>query len=128
MQILITNGVRISVEVFYQTEFSKPVENKVFFAYRITIENLNPFSVQLLRRYWRIEDSDGLKREVEGEGVVGLQPILNQDEIHKYISGCPLRTGIGKMGGHFTFIRTGDDSEFSVRVPDFVMVAPFKDN
>jgi ApaG protein len=128
MQVLITNGVRISVEIFYQTEFSKPVENKVFFAYRITIENLNPFQVQLLKRYWQIHDSDGLKRKVEGDGVVGLQPILNQGETHRYISGCPLRTGIGKMGGYFTFIRTEDDSEFNVRVPDFVMVAPFKDN
>ena len=128
MQNLITNGVKISVETFYHTGYSVPVERKIFFAYRIAIQNLNDFQVQLLRRYWMIEDSDGMKREVEGEGVVGEQPILNKGNTHIYISGCPLQTGIGKMWGHFIFISTEDSSEFKVEVPEFKMVAPFKLN
>ncbi len=128
METLITNGVKISVETFYHTDYSVPTENKIFFAYRITIKNLNDFPVQLLRRYWLIEDSNGQKREVEGEGVVGQQPTLNSGERHTYISGCPLTTGVGRMSGHFTFIRSEDSAYFKVNVPVFKMVAPFKLN
>lgn len=128
MQTLITNGVKISVETFYHTDYSVPVEQKIFFAYRISIQNLNDFKVQLLRRYWLIEDSNGLKREVEGEGVVGEQPILEKGDTHSYISGCPLRTGIGKMSGFFTFENSRDETSFTVEVPAFKMVAPFKLN
>ena len=117
------------VETFYHTDYSAPTENKVFFAYRISIQNLNDFQVQLLSRYWMIEDSDGMRREVQGEGVVGEQPILNKGQIHTYMSGCPLRTGIGKMWGYFTFINTQEDADsFIVNVPEFRMVAPFKLN
>lgn len=128
METLITNGVKITVETFYHTDYSVPTENKVFFAYRINIQNLNDFQVQLLSRYWMIEDSDGLKREVKGDGVVGEQPILDNEQNHTYISGCPLRTGIGKMWGYFNFIRTSDSQPFKVNVPAFKMVAPFKLN
>lgn len=128
METLITNGVKITVETYYNRDYSVPIENKIFFAYRITIQNLNDFQVQLLRRYWMIEDSDGLRREVEGEGVVGQQPILENGESHVYISGCPLRTGIGKMWGYFTFIKSKDSKYFKVDVPEFKMIAPFKMN
>jgi len=125
METLTTNGVKISVETFYHHEYSVPTESNIFFAYRISIENLNGFQVQLLRRYWMIEDSNGEKREVRGDGVIGQQPILGQGQNHAYISGCPLKTGIGRMYGHFTFVRMDTNEEFQVDVPIFDMVAPF---
>ena len=70
METTTTKGIRISVETIYKHEYSDPENNKHVFAYRITIENQNDFSVQLLRRHWKIFDSNGIKREVEGEGVL----------------------------------------------------------
>ena len=70
----ISEGVTISVETFYQPDYSNPQESEFMFAYRITIENNNTFPVQLLRRHWYIFDSDSTYREVEGEGVIGIQP------------------------------------------------------
>jgi uncharacterized protein affecting Mg2+/Co2+ transport len=43
------------------------------FTYRITIENQSEYTTQLLRRHWHIHDAGFAKREVEGEGVVGLR-------------------------------------------------------
>jgi ApaG protein len=71
------------------------------FAYRITIENHNSFPVQLHRRQWHIFDSNGEYREVEGEGVVGQQPLLQAGEQFQYVSGCNLRTEMGKMFGKY---------------------------
>jgi len=127
METTTTNGIRISVETFYQAEHSRPLEQKFVFAYRITIENNSPETVQLLRRHWFIFDSNGLKREVEGEGVVGLQPVLDPNESHQYTSWCPLMTEIGKMNGAFLMQRSSG-AVFEARIPEFHLVAPQKRN
>ena len=61
----ISEGVKISVEVFYQPDQSNPANSEYLFAYRITIKNINNFPIQLLRRHWIIADSNGETREVE---------------------------------------------------------------
>ena len=73
----VTEGVKISVEQFYQPEYSNPVQSEFMFAYRVTIENNNPFPVQLLKRHWWIVDSNADRREVEGEGVDRKSTRLN---------------------------------------------------
>ncbi|MEM1319032.1 MAG: Co2+/Mg2+ efflux protein ApaG [Bacteroidota bacterium] len=128
METLTTNGVRVSVETFYQATHSDPMNNKYIHAYRITIINENDFPIQLLRRYWHILDSNGRSREIEGEGVVGKQPILKPGEVHRYVSWSPLATDVGKMYGTYLMIKGDDDSEFSVKIPEFLLVAPFKMN
>ena len=40
----ISDGVEVSVETFYQPDYSNPVSGEYMFAYRITIENHNAFS------------------------------------------------------------------------------------
>ena len=125
LETLITRGIRISVTVDYQPAFSKPAEAQFIFSYEITIENQSNLTVQLLRRHWHILDSLGIAREVEGEGVVGQQPILNPGECHVYQSWCPLRTPIGLMTGTYLMENGEDHSTFLVRIPEFRLVAPF---
>ncbi len=72
----ISEGVEVNVETFYQPDYSNPLSGEYMFAYRITIDNHNSFPVKLFRRHWHIFDSNGSYREVEGEGVVGIQPML----------------------------------------------------
>ena len=98
----VTEGVIVTVETFYQPDYSNPVNGEFMFAYRITLQNNNPFPVRLLRRHWHIFDSNGTQREVEGEGVVGVQPQINSGEQYQYVSGCNLRTEMGKMYGTYT--------------------------
>lgn len=74
-------------------------------AYRISIENLSDYAVQLKRRQWFIFDSSGTQREVEGEGVVGVQPIMQPGEGYSYVSGCQLSTEIGSMSGNYLMSR-----------------------
>ncbi len=128
METLTTNGIKVSVESFYHPHYSKPRLLKFYFAYRITIENQSKHIVQLLRRRWEIADSNGIERVVEGDGVIGQQPVLHPGDQHQYVSGCPLTTEIGRMRGHYEMIRKEDKYEFIVNVPEFKMVAPFKKN
>ena len=73
-------------------------------------------------------DSNGSYREVEGEGVVGVQPILQAGEKYQYVSGCNLRTEMGKMHGTYQMENLNDKKIFDVNIPEFEMIVPFKNN
>lgn len=124
----ISEGVQISVETFYQSDYSNPGNHEFMFAYRITLENHNHFAIKLLRRQWYIFDSNGENREVEGEGVVGVQPLLKPNEKFQYVSGCNLRTEMGKMHGHYLMENQNSKEQFTVKIPSFEMIVPTKMN
>jgi ApaG protein len=124
----ISEGVQISVETFYQPDYSNPANHEFMFAYRITIENHNSFSVKLLRRQWYIFDSDSQNREVEGEGVVGVQPVIESGKQFQYVSGCNLKTEMGRMQGFYEMENQNSLNIFTVKIPPFEMVVPFKMN
>lgn len=123
-----TEGIKISVETYYQPEYSKPLNNEYMFAYRITIENQTNNTIQLISRHWHIIDSNGAKREVKGDGVVGKQPVIEPGDYHQYVSGCHLRSELGKMHGTYLMERQLNGKQFTVNIPEFRLVAPDKLN
>lgn len=123
-----THNIKISVTSSYQNYQSNPLTHRYLYAYRITIENISQESVQLLRRHWIIADSNGIRREIKGDGVVGQQPILHPGQSHRYRSWAPLATDIGKMYGSYTMCRLDTGTLFSVAIPEFQLIAPFKGN
>ncbi len=124
----ISEGVEISVESYYQSDYSNPANNEYMFAYRITIENHNSFSVKLLRRQWKIFDSNGEYKDVEGEGVVGVQPVLQPSKQFQYVSGCNLRSELGRMFGTYEMENQNNKKVFEVKIPPFDLIAPLKMN
>lgn len=124
----ISEGVEVSVEVFYQNDYSNPMNQDYMFAYRVSVENHNGFAVKLLRRHWFIFDSNGEHREVEGEGVIGIQPVLNPSQQYQYVSGCNLKTEMGKMHGTYLMENQNNKEQFYVNIPAFEMIVPFKNN
>lgn len=120
--------MQVSVETFYQPDYSNPLQSEFMFAYRITLENHNRFPVKLHRRHWYIFDSNGTHREVEGEGVVGVQPTLQPGENYQYVSGCNLRSEMGRMYGTYEMENLNSKKAFTVRIPAFEMMAPMKCN
>lgn len=128
MNILTTNGITVAVYNEYLPEYSQPRAGKFVFGYFISIENGSPHTVQLLRRHWVIQQASGEVREVKGEGVVGLQPVIEPGASHEYTSHCELYSDIGRMSGNYLMRRCDDDSLFEVSIPAFQLVAPFKLN
>lgn len=124
----ITKGIKVSVETEYQPAYSSPSQYHYVFTYRITIENQSENTIQLLRRHWHIHDAGFSPREVEGEGVVGQQPVLEPGQAHQYVSGCNLKSGIGKMVGTYLMERIVDGTRVEVNIPEFSMIAPLRLN
>lgn len=128
MVSLISEGVEVSVETFFQQDYSNPQQSEFMFAYKILIENHNSFPIKLHRRHWYIFDSNGTYREVEGEGVVGVQPVLAPGEKYQYVSGCNLRTEMGRMHGTYQMENLNNKKLFDVNIPAFEMFVPYKNN
>jgi ApaG protein len=123
-----TNDIRITVEAAYQNNRNFNVNGEHMFAYRITIQNDGDYTIKLLRRHWYIVDINVENTEVEGEGVVGLQPVLEPGESHQYVSGCAIQSEFGKMRGTYLMERQIDGKKFEVHIPEFNLIVPHRFN
>jgi len=128
MVTAVSSGIKISVETHFEEEFSAAENQQYYFSYDITIENTNEFAVQLLSRQWFITDSNGDKREVQGDGVVGEQPKLQPGQLYTYRSSCDFMTDIGSMRGSYLMKRLDAGLVFKARIPEFVMMMPARKN
>lgn len=124
----VTEGVSIMVEIFYQPAQSNALTSEHLFAYRITIENLSMHPLKLLSRHWHILDSNGTHREVQGDGVVGMQPMIKPGDSYQYTSGVNLQCEIGKMYGTYLMENLFNKKKFTVGIPEFRLVVPAKLN
>lgn len=118
-----TSSITITVEPFYLDEQSEPTEGHFVWAYHVRIENNGEETVQLKTRHWRIIDSLGNVQEVQGEGVIGEQPVLDPGVSFEYTSGTPLSTPSGIMAGTYQ-METGTGRSFDVTIPAFSLDSP----
>jgi len=120
----VTKGIRISISSNFEgTHF----ENKMMyfvFSYTISIENQSNETVQLIRRHWDIYDSLNSMEVVEGEGVIGLKPILLPKQVHTYTSNCFLTSRMGSMKGYYNMVNFSTGKQFHVKIPTFQLVVP----
>lgn len=121
-----TQRVTVSAESYYQEQYSQPEDENYVHAYRIRIENKGELPVQLLSRSWEVIDATSERRRVEGDGVVGKQPVIAPGEAYEYNSWVQFTTPIGAMEGSYLMYRrnaAGVENYFSVWVPRFLHVA-----
>ena len=118
-----TEGIRVQVQPDFSLADSHPLDGSFVFSYRINMANESDAPAQLLFRHWKIHDSVGDDSMVDGEGVVGEQPMLEPGESHEYQSYCVLRSPVGYMEGHYTFVRQNGE-QFRVEVPRFHLNGP----
>ncbi len=130
----VTRDINVRVAAFFLEDQSEPDEGRYVWAYRVTIENHGEQTVQLLSRTWRITDARGRTFLVEGEGVVGEQPVLEPGEAFEYTSGTPLETPSGFMVGQYHMAAHGHGpavaqaaatiETFDVAIPAFSLDSP----
>ena len=117
-----TDNITVTVKPVFLEHESNVFLRKFTFVYFIRIENNGKDTVQLLRRHWFITHNTGKTEEVEGEGVVGRQPIIAPGKFHEYNSFCILETFEGFMEGTYTMIRQNGDT-FTINIPRFFLRA-----
>jgi ApaG protein len=117
-----TSGITITAHPVYLDGQSDFVKKKFVFAYFIRITNNSDEAVQLLRRHWVIVDANSDVKHVEGEGVVGQQPVIAPGSFHDYNSFSVLETFEGTMEGTYLLRKTSGE-EFHATIPRFFLRA-----
>ncbi|MFS1912673.1 Co2+/Mg2+ efflux protein ApaG [Vibrio sp. 10N.286.48.B7] len=115
--------IKCQVHTKYIAEQSDPDHHRYVFAYIITIKNLSKETVQLISRRWLITDANGKQMTVEGEGVVGQQPMIAGYDEYTYSSGTAIETPVGVMQGHY-IILDEKGHEFTAEVEPFRLALP----
>lgn len=118
-----TRDILVRVLPTYLGEESSHERGLHVWSYMVEIENHGADTVQLISRRWVITDGLGRVQEVEGEGVVGEQPVLGPREAFRYSSGCPLPTTSGAMKGVYHMI-TREGETFEADIPEFSLHMP----
>ncbi|MBL7977280.1 MAG: Co2+/Mg2+ efflux protein ApaG [Bacteroidetes Order II. Incertae sedis bacterium] len=117
-----TQAITVTVRPLYLDGRSDFFSRRFVFAYFIEVTNHSTATVQLLSRKWRIDHGNNRIDFVEGEGVVGQQPVIEPGETHAYNSFCILETLKGKMEGAYRMERENGE-QFWVNVPVFELIA-----
>lgn len=119
-----TRGIEVTVRALFLEDQSDPDNASWVWAYQVRIANHGADTVQLLRRTWRITDARGRVQVVQGDGVVGEQPVLEPGETFEYTSGTPLATSSGIMVGAYHMIATVSGETFDAEIPPFSLDSP----
>ena len=123
----ITSGIKVQVVSKYIPEHTNPDIPRYFFAYWVTITNESDSTIKLLDRHWEITDATGKLEVVDGEGVIGKQPIIKSGASFSYNSFCPLETEFGIMTGHYQ-VKREDGHFMKINIPKFQLISPFSIN
>ena len=117
------NSLKVESKSKFVPELSNIDRSIFFFSYKIKIINNGKDQVQLMSRHWNIQDSMGSMKKIDGEGVVGEQPIIYPGDFFEYKSFCPLPTSFGYMEGFYTLREKGGNL-FKVTIPKFGLITP----
>lgn len=118
------DSIKITTKVHYLANQSNPEYDQYAFAYTITISNRSDVGIQLLSRYWLINDDEGGSEEVIGKGVLGQQPHIPAGMSFEYSSGAMIKTITGTMQGHYSMVDNAGN-RFDVAVLPFILSQPY---
>ena len=127
MPTLVTKGIEIKVTPAFNASESDIMQERFVFGYTVRITNLNSFAVRLIKRKWSIFDSVGIIHEVQGDGVIGQQPLIDAGAVHEYESWAFIKSEMGEMHGAY-FMEKEDGDSFWVDIPAFELIYPGKLN
>ena len=119
----ITRQIEVTVEPSFLPEHSSAEKREFFWSYTVVITNTGSETVQLRTRHWLITDAAGRQKIVDGEGVLGEQPVLAPGERFEYTSGVPLGTASGFMTGRYQMVSDSGE-QFEIDVPTFSLDSP----
>jgi len=120
-----SHGIKVSLNPVYAESNNQDKLGHIWL-YHVLIENHSSKTVQLISRYWKIIDAMGSTEEVQGDGVVGKQPILHSNEMFEYSSYVTLNTETGMMSGKYIMEVTDNPGEMlEVEIPAFSLETPY---
>ena len=128
MEMVELEGLSVAVDrAVYQSDIVTPEDRPHCFAYFITIRNSSDITVTIKGRKWVVNEADGNKTVVEGDGVVGMFPELESGESFDYHSFHLFSGDWAVATGSYIGVDANGRS-VSTRIPEFRMDVPAQSN
>ena len=128
MEMVELEGLSVVVDrVVYQSDMLTPENRPHCFAYFITIRNNSDITVTIKGRKWVVNEADGNKTVVEGDGVVGMFPELESGESFDYHSFHLFSGDWAVANGSYIGVDANGRSVIT-RIPEFRMDVPAQSN
>lgn len=124
----ISSEIIVAVHPTFQPKMRGRDLEDFIFTYDVYITNSSKNTIQLLSRRWEIFDTIGVSKIIEGEGVVGEQPIIEPGASYHYQSAVAIKGESGSMKGHYFMRDMEGKYSFLVEIPKFVFTVPYKLN
>jgi ApaG protein len=70
-----------------------------------------------------ITDANGKQMSVEGDGVVGQQPVIAANDDYTYSSGTVIETPVGVMQGQYIML-DAQKKQFTTEIDPFRLAVP----
>lgn len=116
-------GLRVKVDdVIYMPSLDAPPDRPHPFVYFISIFNESVLSVTIRGRKWVVTEDEGETTVVEGDGVVGQQPVIEPGEHFSYNSYHVVGRGAAVKGAFFG--ETVEGEWIFARIPEFRLDVP----
>ena len=118
------NSVIVEVDSLYQGKTQIGSEIYALWKYNILMRNNHINKIQVVGRYWKIVEANGLIREVSGDGVIGERPVINPGKSFYYSSYANLKASSGIMYGKYKVVDLVENAMFEVAIPAFSLDSP----
>ena len=121
-------GLRAKVDrlVYFHDTERLPSDAPHAFIYFITISNLSNTTVTLKGRRWVLQEKNGHRQVIEGDGIVGKEPTLSPGDIFSYNSYHMTHNDCIAEGSFHGLDRDGN--HIHVRIPTINMKLPDSDD
>ena len=127
-----TKGFHLTLYHWFNETISEMLHREFYHAYKVTITNNNDRHFRLTHRHWEITEAIDKIRIIDGNGVVGTQPVIAPGQIFTYKSTVQLRSDYGYMEGAYVLVECDKDGNtqrpkaeiISLPVPRFYLILP----
>ena len=117
-----TRSITVIVRPIYLDEPSDLLGREFAFGYAISIENTGSAEVQLLQRRWIIQEANGSRQDLTGDGNLRPHPVISPGETHVHNGSCTIESFNGTVKGNY-LVQRADGEQFRVSVPPFPLHA-----
>lgn len=120
-----THNIKVIVEPIFNDRLSLEDDNKFVWDYSVSVENSSNERIKIIERTWEIIDSSGQKTVIKGEGIIGMQPIIEAGGCFSYSSYTVIKNSSGFMKGYY-IAEKEDGSQLEIVIPLFPLDVPFE--
>jgi ApaG protein len=124
MVITITNGVKVSIELFYQPDMSSGIESCHIWGYKVIITNNNSYALKIEGRGECLKDTGRKPRYFDRYGIYGRFPTIEPGKSFSYCGGISINSDVATWKAYLLVKNLSNGHYNYVGIPYLELISP----